>query len=245
MHDAILVAAEVLDARADDVYVKVRSRQRGAQQYERLAESGVFFVVREGRARFRVNLGDYLDTGLFLDHRDVRAYLAERARGKRLLNLFSYTASASVVAALAGAKQTTSVDMSNTYQAWARENFTLNRLEIGAAHRLEREDCLRFVEQAAARRRRYDLIFCNPPSFSNSKRMREAFDIKRDHGALLRGAAELLAPGGEIVFAAHARGFQLDEAAIAGRLQHEPLALVPRDFARKARTYTILRLSRV
>ena len=211
LHDALQVIPEVLGVRPEHVYVKQRERQSGRAQYQKQAASGERFEVREGRARLWVNLRDYLDTGLFLDHRPVRRLLAELAPGTRFLNLFCYTATATVHAALGteqqgGASDSVSVDLSNTYLEWARDNFALNRLDP-SRHRVVRDDCLRWLETAGSQ---FDLIFMDPPTFSNSKKMAATLDIQRDHGRLVRLAMARLAPGGTLVFSNNQRKFVLD-----------------------------------
>jgi 23S rRNA (guanine2445-N2)-methyltransferase / 23S rRNA (guanine2069-N7)-methyltransferase len=189
-----------------------------------------------------VNLDDYLDTGLFLDHRPVRARIREAAAGKHLLNLFGYTATVSVHAALGGATATTTVDLSRTYLEWGARNFALNGLRsVGpdddrpqgrAQHLLVRADTLEWIREQGARR--WDMIFCDPPSFSNSKRMAGTFDVQRDHVDLIRRCVALLRPKGELWFSTNLRSFELDEAGLQG-LTIEPIrGSIPPDFARKA-----------
>ncbi|GHE20018.1 bifunctional 23S rRNA (guanine(2069)-N(7))-methyltransferase RlmK/23S rRNA (guanine(2445)-N(2))-methyltransferase RlmL [Halomonas urumqiensis] len=211
LFDALAVIPEVLEIDPGKVVIKRRERQGGRAQYQKQATSGERFEVREGRARLWVNLRDYLDTGLFLDHRPVRRLLGEMAAGRRFLNLFCYTATATVQAALGsekegGASDSVSVDLSNTYLEWARDNFALNRLDPGR-HRVVRDDCLRWLETANGQ---FDLIFMDPPTFSNSKKMDDTLDIQRDHGRLVRLAMARLAPGGTLVFSNNQRRFKLD-----------------------------------
>ncbi|PXX97332.1 bifunctional 23S rRNA (guanine(2069)-N(7))-methyltransferase RlmK/23S rRNA (guanine(2445)-N(2))-methyltransferase RlmL [Halomonas sp. LBP4] len=215
LFDALTVLPEVLGVDPAAIVVKRRERQSGKGQYQKQATSGERFEVREGRARLWVNLRDYLDTGLFLDHRPVRRMLGEMAAGKRFLNLFCYTGTATVQAALgsrkedteaAGASDSVSVDLSNTYLEWARDNFALNGLDP-SRHRVVRDDCLRWLETARAQ---FDLIFLDPPTFSNSKKMEATLDVQRDHGRLVRLAMARLAPGGTLVFSNNQRRFQLD-----------------------------------
>ena len=234
--DATAIAAEVLGVGADDVFVKVRERQRGSAQYGRMARTRVTGTVAEGGLLFEVNLSDYLDTGLFLDHRPTRAWLRELAAEKRFLNLFAYTGTASVYAADGGAVATTTVDMSATYLAWAQRNMALNRFG-GSAHRRVREDVLQWLEAAAATpAERFDLVFCDPPTFSNSKRMRETWDVQRDHVALISRIADVLAPGGLVVFSCNRRRFELDVEALgaAGLSASDVTArTIPKDFERR------------
>ena len=194
--------------RYQKVYYKERRRQKGDSQYQRLnEETSESIVVNEGRARFEVNLSDYLDTGLFLDHRPVRSLLGELAAGKSLLNLFCYTATATVQAALTGAKSSLSVDMSNTYLDWAQRNFELNSLSA-SKHQLLRADCLKWLEEDS---QTFDVIFLDPPTFSNSKKMESILDIQRDHSELIRQAMAKLNPEGTLVFSNNFRKFKLDE----------------------------------
>ncbi|RUR33840.1 bifunctional 23S rRNA (guanine(2069)-N(7))-methyltransferase RlmK/23S rRNA (guanine(2445)-N(2))-methyltransferase RlmL [Vreelandella nanhaiensis] len=207
LFDALEVLPEALGVDASKVYIKRRERQVGSAQYQKREASGERFEVREGEARLWVNLRDYLDTGLFLDHRPVRRMLGEMARGKRFLNLFCYTATATVQAALGGASDSVSVDMSNTYLEWAKDNFALNKLDP-RLHRVTRDDCFRWLETASAE---FDLIFMDPPTFSNSKKMRDTLDVQRDHSRLVELAMARLAPGGTLVFSNNQRRFKLDE----------------------------------
>ncbi|SHJ91945.1 bifunctional 23S rRNA (guanine(2069)-N(7))-methyltransferase RlmK/23S rRNA (guanine(2445)-N(2))-methyltransferase RlmL [Halomonas caseinilytica] len=212
LHEALGVIPEVLGVDPAQVVIKRRQRQSGRAQYQKQDASGERFEVREGRARLWVNLRDYLDTGLFLDHRPVRRLLAELAEGKRFLNLFCYTAAATVQAALGkdegrGASDSVSVDLSNTYLDWARENFRLNRLDP-SRHRVVRDDCFHWLETAGGR---FDVIFLDPPTFSNSKKMADTLDVQRDHGRLVRLAMARLAPGGTLVFSNNQRRFKLDD----------------------------------
>jgi 23S rRNA (guanine2445-N2)-methyltransferase / 23S rRNA (guanine2069-N7)-methyltransferase len=190
------------------VYYKERRRQKGDSQYQRLnEESSESVVVSEGRARFEVNLSDYLDTGLFLDHRPVRQLVGQLSTGKSLLNLFCYTASATVQAALAGTKSSLSIDMSNTYLDWAQRNFELNSLSP-SKHQLLRADCLKWLEEDS---QTFDVIFLDPPTFSNSKKMESVLDVQRDHPELIRQAMAKLNPEGTLVFSNNFRKFKLDE----------------------------------
>lgn len=208
LYDALEVMPEALNVDASKIYIKRRERQTGSAQYQKRAASGERFEVQEGDARLWVNLRDYLDTGLFLDHRPVRRMLGEMASGKRFLNLFCYTATATVQAALGGASDSVSVDMSNTYLEWAKDNFALNQIDT-RLHRVVRDDCFRWLETADAE---FDLIFMDPPTFSNSKKMRDTLDVQRDHPRLVELAMGRLAPGGTLVFSNNQRRFKLDEA---------------------------------
>lgn len=190
-----------------DIYWKSRIRRKKYQQYEKQDEQGAFFPVREYGVQFLVNLTDYLDTGLFLDHRETRKLVASHAKGKRVLNLFSYTASFSVHAAMQGASFTKSVDMSNTYSDWAEKNFRLNNLPE-ATNAIVRADCLAFLDQERAK---YDIIIIDPPTISRSKKMQGMFDIQEDYQLLLIKALSLLSPGGRLFFSTNSRKFVFDK----------------------------------
>jgi 23S rRNA (guanine2445-N2)-methyltransferase / 23S rRNA (guanine2069-N7)-methyltransferase len=223
-----------LDCPADHLAVKVRRRQRGDAQYERQAERGQWHEVREGPARLLVNLWDYLDTGLFLDHRPTRALIREMARGRDFLNLFCYTGAATVHAALGGAASTLGVDLSSTYLDWAARNLALNGI-AGPAHKLLRADCREWVKEC---RGRFDLIFLDPPTFSASKRMEGTWDVQRDHAGLIQDTAALLAPGGTLIFSTNHRRFRLDHEALPN-LQIEDISrqTLPADFSRNPRIH--------
>jgi len=230
LSDVRAVVAEQLNTEPEKLIIKRRQRQRGSAQYQRRDDRQQNIEVYEGEARLYVNLQDYLDTGLFLDHRPVRRLLAGKAKDKRFLNLYCYTGTATVHAALGGAAESVSVDLSATYLKWAQRNFEVNKLS-DEQHRLERADCLRWVEQCNDK---YDLIFLDPPSFSNSKRMQTTIDVQRDHVTMIRSALALLAPGGEMLFSTNRRGFRIDLEALS-ELQIEDLSstTVDPDFARK------------
>ena len=201
--------AETLQVPPDDLYIKTRQRQRGISQYEKFGQKGRDFVVHEGGLKFLVNLSDYLDTGLFLDHRITRDRVRQEAAGKHVLNLFAYIGSFSVYAADGKARTTTTVDMSNTYLDWARENFKINHL-LSSDHIFEREDILQWLKFESPRRQnRYDLVVFDPPTFSRSKKMNQDLDIQRDHSWLLALILKMTAPGGVIYFSNNFRGFRL------------------------------------
>lgn len=201
----------MLQLPAGALVLKVRERQKGKSQYEKLAQKNDFFQAKEYGAKLWVNLTDYLDTGLFLDHRIARRTLGQMSKGKDFLNLFAYTGSASVHAGLGGARTTTTVDMSRTYLEWAGRNMSANGL-TGRAHRLIQADCLGWMEETDEQ---FDLIFIDPPTFSNSKRMEATFDVQRDHLALMRNLKRMLRPGGTLMFSNNKRGFKMDLDGIA------------------------------
>ncbi|WP_100633157.1 bifunctional 23S rRNA (guanine(2069)-N(7))-methyltransferase RlmK/23S rRNA (guanine(2445)-N(2))-methyltransferase RlmL [Pseudomonas qingdaonensis] len=206
LFDALAAIPQALNIDQSRVVIKRRERQSGTKQYERQSSQGQFTEVSEGGVKLLVNLTDYLDTGLFLDHRPMRMRIQREAAGKRFLNLFCYTATASVHAAKGGARSTTSVDLSKTYLDWARRNFSLNG--FSDKNRLEQGDVMAWLQ---ACREEYELIFIDPPTFSNSKRMEGVFDVQRDHVELLDLAVARLAPGGVLYFSNNFRKFQLDE----------------------------------
>ena len=208
--DAVTATLQVTGIETNKLILKVRQKQKGTNQYEKLANKGEYFYVNEYGAQLWVNLTDYLDTGLFLDHRLTRKMIGEMAKGKDFLNLFAYTGSATVHAALGGAKSTTTVDMSNTYLNWAEQNLILNDIE-GKQHKLIQADCLQWLEKCD---RQFDLIFVDPPTFSNSKRMEDSWDVQRDHIKLMRNLKRILRPNGTIVFSNNKRGFKMDFEAL-------------------------------
>ncbi|OBY53929.1 bifunctional 23S rRNA (guanine(2069)-N(7))-methyltransferase RlmK/23S rRNA (guanine(2445)-N(2))-methyltransferase RlmL [Aggregatibacter aphrophilus] len=229
--DAVNATLIVTGIETNKLILKVRQKQKGTNQYEKLANKGEYFYVNEYGAKLWVNLTDYLDTGLFLDHRLTRKMLGEMAQGKDFLNLFAYTGSATVHAALGKAKSTTTVDMSNTYLNWAEQNLLLNDIE-GKQHKLIQADCLQWLEKCD---RQFDLIFVDPPTFSNSKRMEDSWDVQRDHIKLMTNLKRILRPNGTIVFSNNKRGFKMDFAKLeelglsAVEISHKTL---PLDFER-------------
>jgi 23S rRNA (cytosine1962-C5)-methyltransferase len=238
------VAGDALGVEPGRVFVKQRRRQRGRAQYEKLGQApeyqeaelrepptpGERLVVQEGGHRFRVNLAGYHDTGLFLDHRATRRMVADEARGKRVLNLFSYTGAFSVYAAAAGARSSTSVDLSRTYLSWARDNLALNGLDQ-RSHELVRADVLQWLASPERRDVWYDLVVVDPPTFSTSKRMTGTLDVQRDHAALLESVILLVPPGGVVYFSTNRRKFSLAGAAFAGtRVEEITERTVPPDF---------------
>jgi 23S rRNA (guanine2445-N2)-methyltransferase / 23S rRNA (guanine2069-N7)-methyltransferase len=234
LQDALVTVREVLDVAPEHIYLKVRQRQRGTSQYERMGEGGKFHEVREGQLKFLVNLEDYLDTGLFLDHRLTRRMVGKMARGKSFLNLFAYTGAATVYAAAGGASSTTTVDMSSTYLNWARRNMALNAFG-GRGHRFTRADCLSWI---AREKKRYDLVFLDPPTFSTSKSMESTFDVQRDHVQLIKMTADRLTKDGILIFSNNRRRFEMDIASL-NHLRIEDITgqTIPKDFARSPRIH--------
>lgn len=231
--EIVRVAGESFGIPRERIALKQRYRGKGGEKYGRMAQRGEFLTVEEGGLKFLVNLWDYLDTGLFLDHRPLRARVRELARGCRFLNLFCYTGAVSVFAAAGGAASTVSVDLSTTYLEWASRNLALNGF-VGNRHRLVQADACAFLQQD---QEQYDLIYVDPPTFSNSKRA-EDFDVQRDHVRLLTLCAQRLATGGLILFSNNFRRFQLDTAALAGLDVREiSAATIPFDFERNTRIH--------
>ena len=231
---------EVLEAVAfvtgfnpDQIHLKRRERQKGTHQYEKTGKQGEDFIVSEHGRRFWVNLEKYLDTGLFLDHRNTRQKVGEIAAGKRFLNLFSYTGSFTVYAATGGALSSETVDLSNTYLDWTQRNFELNGID-SAQHRIVRADVFQYLKAAADEGKKFDLIVMDPPSFSNSKKMLDILDIQRDHMKLIQGAMKLLASDGLMYFSNNLRSFVLEEA-VSERYHVKDVSKqsVPDDFRNK------------
>lgn len=234
--EMLTVAQSVFAVDDQHLFYKTRSRQRGDSQYQRMNDRQRFHQVSEGECRFWVNFEDYLDTGLFLDHRPLRRRLFAESRDKRFLNLFGYTGTATVHAALGGASLTTTVDMSATYLDWARRNLELNRLDP-ERHRLVRADCLAWLA-GGGDRQQYDLILLDPPTFSNSRRMNESFDVQRDHPELIALTMQMLRPGGTLYFSTNLRGFKLDDS-VQGRFDAKDISgeTIPPDFKRRKNTH--------
>jgi 23S rRNA (guanine2445-N2)-methyltransferase / 23S rRNA (guanine2069-N7)-methyltransferase len=235
--EALAVLPEVLSVPLPQVHTRVRKPQKGAEQYEKRDSAAERHAVQEGGLKFWVNFRDYLDTGLFLDHRIVRGMLRGWAKDADFLNLFCYTGSATVYAAAGGARSTTGVDLSNTYLDWAHENLLLNGFR-GDNHELYRADCLAWLEEQEPRGARFDLIFLDPPTFSNSKRMDGVLDVQRDHVGMIRRSLKLLRPAGRLVFSTNYTRFKLDAEALADlAIEDISAATVPKDFERHARIH--------
>lgn len=231
--DCFTVIGAVFALPRTHIHFKQRRRQRGLAQYEKTGDSGEEFVVEEHGLKFWVNLDAYLDTGLFLDHRNTRQMIRARAADTRFLNLFAYTGSFSVYAAAGGAASSVTVDMSNTYQDWSRRNFELNDIDL-RHHELVRADVFQYLQDARADADRFDLIVMDPPSFSNSKKMQGVLDVQRDHVELIQGCLNILNPDGELFFSNNRRGFKLDEVALANyTLRNLSRQTVPEDYSNK------------
>lgn len=225
---------EILGLRADRVFIKTRERQRGKQQYQQQSARKKLLEVREGGCYYLVNLSDYLDTGLFLDHRPVRLRICSEAAGKRFLNLFGYTGTATVQAAFGGAASTTTVDLSATYCRWAKMNLAVNGFGY-QKNKVVSADCMQWLQEDTGE---YDLIFIDPPTFSNTKKERRVFDIQRDHGQLLSLAMARLADRGTIIFSTNFRKFQLDQQLMeAYQVTDITRVSIPPDYARNQKIH--------
>ena len=238
--DLLAAAQDAFALPRERIATKTRERGKGGSKYGRFDRRDEWLIVREGGVRLRANLFDYLDTGVFLDHRPLRLRIAEEAEDTRFLNLFGYTGAATVHAAAGRARQTTTVDLSATYLQWCSDNLRENAIG-GARHGLVQADALAWLE---ADRGQYDLIFCDPPTFSNSARAAD-FDVQREHVRLLRAAVARLAPGGTLYFSNNFRRFRLDAQAVAAFADCVDITAqtIPQDFARNPRIHQAWRLT--
>ena len=235
-----LVSAQVLNVKPCNVFFKVRERKKGAFQYQKLnSTSSRRFVVQEGKAKFYINLSDYIDTGLFLDHRPLRLEIANQAKTKNVLNLFCYTASFSAHAMLGGARSICSVDASNTAIKWAEENMRLNGIAIGENCRFARMDVLTFLNEAIKNGDAWDIIICDPPTFSNSKNRINFFDVNKDYLQLCVLCIKVLEKGGILYFSSNSRTLKFDSSRLTSNVadklfvQDISLRTIPEDFRNK------------
>ena len=248
LQQALAVIPEMLNIPAEQMYFKIRRKQKGDTQYQKFAMQGHYEEVSEGPCKLLVNFTDYLDTGLFLDHRPMRELIQKEARGKKFLNLFGYTGSATVHAAAGGATATTTVDLSPTYIAWARRNLALNGFSEHR-HELIQADCLTWLAEESAlkqHRRRYGLIFLDTPTFSNSKRTDNVFDVQRDHVDMIRQTISLLEPQGTLFFSNNFRRFKLDTQALQNEVNVEDITRqsIPYDFQRNLHIHHCWKITR-
>ncbi len=229
--EALNEIQEALNLSPSQIFLKTRARQRGLQQqYEKYGQQKQIRLVQEQGLTFEVNLSDYLDTGLFLDHRNTRKMVRAEADEQRVLNLFAYTGSFSCYAAIGGAKSTTTVDLSKKYCAWAERNLQHNGIRVGVQHRVIAPACWQYLAQE---KRSYDLIICDPPTFSNSKRMaRASFSVNRDYAELLQACLKRLARNGSLIFSTNSRGFRLETAVLPQNLITTEISqqTIPQDF---------------
>jgi 23S rRNA (guanine2445-N2)-methyltransferase / 23S rRNA (guanine2069-N7)-methyltransferase len=231
---AVQVIQDVLGIKRNRIFLKRRQKQKGRAQYQKQADRSRLYEVREGRCRFLVNLTDYLDTGLFLDLRILRSMIQAKAEGRRFLNLFGYTGAATVHAAMGGAKTTTMVDLSPVYIDWARSNLALNGFG-SKNHKMVRADCMAWLSKA---RNQYDLIFADPPTFSNTRSLKRVFDVQQEHAELIRLAMRRLAPEGLLIFSTNFKRFKIDLEALSGYdIRDISRMTIPRDFKRHPRIH--------
>lgn len=231
LDSSVEVIKKVLEKSEDALYLKERKRKESrADQYQKSDDQKEFFEVSEGGLKFYINLNDYLDTGLFIDHRITRDVVRKESAGKKVLNLFCYTGSFSVYAAAGGASEVMSVDLSNTYLAWAERNMELNGF-LGDQYYFERADVLQYLDEIPAAS--YDIIVLDPPTFSNSKSMREVFDIQQMHVDLINDCITKLTPNGVLYFSTNARKFHMEESLINGSIKDITSATTPFDFKGK------------
>jgi len=242
LDEALNIITETFGLSSNELFIKQRKQQKGTDQYEKLdSDSKSFVAVNENQHQFYVNFTNYLDTGLFLDHRITRKLIQDMASGKRFLNLFCYTGSASIYAAKGGASSTTSVDMSNTYLEWTKQNFELNEI-YDDAHQFIRADCINWMEN---QNQKYDLIFLDPPSFSNSKRMEKQFSVQQDQIPLIENALSLLADNGILIFSNNLRNFKLEESAFENvSIENITKQTMPEDFKRNAKIHNCWKFTR-
>jgi 23S rRNA (cytosine1962-C5)-methyltransferase len=228
--EAIDALKSLFFASEDDIYWRTRIKRKKLQQYEKQDNEKQFFNVLEYGVTFKVNLIDYLDTGLFLDHRETRKIVRDHAKGKKVLNLFAYTSSFGVQAAVGGAKSTKNVDLSNTYCRWSIENFKANHLSL-KNNEVIRADCLKFLHNESMTTNQYDIIVIDPPTISRSKKMEKIFDVQVSYVELIKGSLKLLKKGGMIFFSTNSRKFHFDKQLFEGlKIQDLSKKTIPIDF---------------
>ena len=245
LYEALSALPETLQVPVERIVFKVRSQQKGDSQYEKQDQQGKRLTIIENQAKLKVNFTDYLDSGVFLDHRMVRQKVAQLSRDKTLLNLFCYTATATTEAAVAGCQSSLSVDMSKTYLDWAKENFKANQIDVWK-HKLQQANVIEWLEQQAEKpQQKFDVIFIDPPSFSNSKRMKGTLDIQRDHVDLLKMALKLLSDKGRLIFSTNLRKFKLSNEAFADLWEIKDITreTMPKDFLRNQKIHQVWEFS--
>lgn len=234
VEETVKALKTIFKANPNIIYWRTRAISRPTRQHEKFGVSKEFFVAHEYGAKFKINLLDYLDTGLFLDHRETRQLVASLAKGKRVLNLFSYTGSFTVHAALHGAIFSKSVDMSNTYCSWTLDNFKLNAISQ-KNHVIVREDCMKFLRNEVRTGLKYDIIIIDPPTISRSKKMEGMFDVQKDYIFLIKASLDLLKPNGTIFFSTNSRQFSFDESAFSNIVIKEITnQTIPQEFKDKS-----------
>jgi 23S rRNA (cytosine1962-C5)-methyltransferase len=230
LQESLVVLSEVLDVHPARIYLKFRQKQKGLQQYDRFSREGAEYIVRENGKRFIINPSDYLDAGLFLDHRNTRKRIGDMAAGKKVLNLFAYTGSFTVYAAAAQAAETLTIDLSNTYLHWALRNLQINGLD-NPRHQFLQADVVEWLK--TANQNYWDIIVLDPPTFSNSKRMSGTLDIQRDHSLMLRQTLRLLSNDGLLLFSTNSRKFKLDIGTLDAQVEEISAQTIPADFRNK------------
>lgn len=237
LEECVAVIAGLLQVKDENIYIKQRRRKANRQeQYEKVDDQKAFFTVLENGHKFLINLTDYLDTGLFLDHRTTRQMVEKECAGKRVLNLFAYTGSFSVYAAAGNAKTVTTIDLSKTYLSWAEDNFTINLLKDAERFQFIHADVKQYLKTLAPNS--FDLVVIDPPTFSNSKRMKDILDIQRDHVALLNDVLAATVTGGTVYFSTNYTKFIIDTAAInATEIRDITKATTPFDFEGKLKRW--------
>ena len=231
LDEVILTIKELFQIEETDIFLKVRKRQKGLSQYEREMEKGITKIVNEGEMKFIVNLSDYLDCGLFLDHRKTRQIVKKQVSGSHVLNLFAYTGSISVAAALGKAISVTTVDMSNTYLNWAEENFKLNKIPL-ENNEFIRANIMEWLPKMSTKSKKYDFIFIDPPSFSNSKKMTDSFDVQKDYITIIKYCEKMLTKNGKILFSCNLRSFKFANELFTEKFKIEDISkkTLPQDF---------------
>lgn len=241
VQDMVAVVSDVMAIPAENIFLKRRSKQKGSSQYSKNATNKRFTQVRENGLQFLVNFTDYLDTGLFIDHRPMRKWILQNSKGKRFLNLFAYTGSVTACAAAGGAQSSVTVDMSNTYLDWGQRNLDINGLNK-PEHKFIRANCLEWITNE---KRKFDLIFLDPPTFSNSKKMEDTFDVQRDHVELIKDCSKLLSKDGILIFSNNFRGFKMDSAALDFlEIRDITPKTIPKDFARTPKFHQCWEITR-
>jgi len=241
LNDIIAILPEVLNIPAENIFLKIRQKQKGPAQYKKQNSENIFHDVTENNMIFLVNFSDYLDTGLFLDHRLTRDLIGKMAKGKHFLNLFAYTGAATIYAAKGGAKSTTTVDMSRIYLEWAKRNLAANGFSYNR-HYFHNAECLDWIQKE---NRQYDLIFVDPPTFSNSKKLKETFDVQRDHVDLICQLGKLLARNGTIIFSNNFRRFKMDGDSLKDfSIKEISKSTLPPDFIKRPKIHNCWEINR-
>jgi len=235
-----VIISDIIGIPVSRIILRTRQRKTNRQdQYQKLDDEQAYMVANEQGLKFNINLTDYLDTGLFLDHRITRAMVRAQSAGKKILNLFCYTGSFSVYAAAGGAAEVVSVDLSKTYLKWATENMTLNGLYDPAKHSYVHEDVKQWL--GTLPNGYFDLVIMDPPTFSNSKRMEDFLDIQRDHPLLINDALQAMKPGALMYFSTNFSRFQINTEELKDcQVKDITKATTPFDFQGKLNRFCFL-----